>query len=223
MKVEPIRTLCLPEALGRALALAHLRLHGVMPGRPFINLALAQWAHESGRGRACFNWNLGNVKATAKWEGDYCERYCNEVLTQMQANDALARAGTREDGSPDVVLGGSIGVERVVNFYQPNPATRFRAFDTLEAGALDYLDILFDRFGSAWKCLEDGDADAFAAALRAAKYYTAPEATYAAGLRSLTREYSYLTIDLSVPTDPTGALAAVQSASLRDLSWETLK
>lgn len=216
MKVEAVRTPCDPATLGRALALAHLKLHGFMPERPFIDLSLAQWAQESARGKSCFNWNLGNIKATAKWPGNYCARYCNEVLTQAQANDALARAGTREDGTPDVVFGGVIGTQRIVHFYPSNPATFFRAFDTIEAGALDYLDILYDRFNAAWKYLQAGDAIAFAAALRVMRYYTAPESTYSAGLRSLAREYSHLTIDLSPPpADITGRLAADQDAAFR--------
>lgn len=223
MRVEAIRTpVTTPDAL-RALVLAFWRLFDVGPTKETATLLGAQWAHETSRGRACWNFCLGNAKATASWEGDHCERYCNELLTEKQAADALSRAGKREDGTPDVVLKGTVGGLRIVDFYPPNPATHFRAFPTLEAGALDYLDLLHNRFASAWPDVLLGDAVRFATTLRAQKYYTDTVERYSAGLVSLQREFSYLTIDLSVPTDPTGALAAVQSASLRDLSWETLK
>jgi len=166
---------------------------------------------------------LGNVKATPAWQGDHCERYCNELLTEQQARDAHSRATLTPDGALDVILGGVVGGKRIVNFYPPNPATRFRAFDSLEAGALDYLSILADRFASAWRYLEAGDAPGFAAALSRARYYTADPKSYAAGLVSLQREYSHLTIDLSAPArDTLDGLAATQSDTLRDLSWQLI-
>lgn len=216
MRVEAIRTPCDPAALGRALWLASLRLLNAPLKRPAVDLLLAQWALETARGKACFNHNLGNVKATAKWEGDYCARYCNELLTEAQSADALARAGKQADGTPDVILGGVVGGLRIVNFYPPNSATFFRAFDDLEDGALDYLSILADRFASAWAYLEDGDADRFTRALYVARYFTADPKKYAAGLVSLQREYSHLSIDLTMPKpDVTGRLAADQDAAFR--------
>lgn len=221
MKVEAVRTPCEPAALGRALFLASVRLLNKPLARPAINVTLAQWAQETGRGRSCFSWNLGNVKATPAWQGDYCERYCNELLTEKQAADALSRAGAQADGTPDVILGGAIGGLRITNFYPPNPASRFRAFDSLEDGALDYLAILADRFASAWSYLEAGDADGFAYALHRARYFTADPKSYAAGLVSLAREYSHLTIDLSLPeADIAGRLAADQDAILRAFTPE---
>jgi len=216
VKVEAVRTPCEPAALGRALFLASVRLLNKPLARPAINVTLAQWGLETGRGKACFNFGLGNVKATDKWQGDYCERYCNELLTEAQANSAFFRAGKREDGTPDVVFGATVGNLRIVNFYPPNPASRFRAFDSLEDGALDYLAILADRFASAWSYLEAGDADGFAHALHRARYFTADPKTYAAGLVSLAREYSHLTIDLVLPeADIAGRLAADQDAAFR--------
>ena len=224
MRVEAIHTPCDPAELGRALYLASLSLLNAPLTRPAVDLLLAQWGLETGRGRACFNHNLGNVKSAPAWQGDHCERYCNELLTEQQARDAHSRATLTPDGTLDVILGGVVGGKRIVNFYPPNPATRFRAFDSLEAGALDYLSILADRFASAWRYLEAGDAAGFAAALHRARYYTADPKAYAAGLVSLQREYSHLTIDLSPPArDTLDGLTATQSDALRDLSWALLK
>lgn len=221
MKVEATRTPVTPEDLGRALALAWLKLWGQMPGRKSIDLLLAQSAHETARWRSCMNWCLGNAKATARWDGDYCERPCNELLGKALAEDAVSRAGKRPDGTPDAVVTGSVATEMIVWFYPPNPASRFRAFDTLEAGALDYLSILADRFSGAWGDVVAGEPTRFAQSLRALKYYTAPVETYAAALRSLAREYSHLDIDLTEPpADITGRLAADQDAILRAFTPE---
>lgn len=224
MRVEAIKTpVAMPEVL-RALALAFWRLFDVGPTKATITLLGAQFAHETSRGRSCYNFCLGNAKTTAAWDGDFCERPCNELLTEKQAADALSRAGTRDDGTPDVVLGGLVGRDRVVWFYPSNPASRFRAFPTLEAGAIDYLDLLRNRFEKAWPDILIGDPVRFATTLRAQRYYTDTVERYSAGLVSLVREFSRLDIDLTAPPrDPTGALAAVQSDSLRGLSWETLK
>lgn len=223
MRVEAIRTPCDPAELGRALYLASLSLLNAPLTRPAVDLLLAQWGLETGRGRSCYSWGLGNVKATPAWQGDHCERYCNELLTEQQARDALTRATLLPDGTLDVILGGVVGGKRIVNFYPPNPATWFRAFDSIEAGALDYLSILADRFASAWRYLELGDAPGFALALSKARYYTADPKSYAAGLVSLQREYSHLAIDLSPPArDTLDGLTATQSDTLRDLSWQLI-
>ena len=224
MKVAAAKTPATVEEIGRALALAWLRLFGEMPSRASIALLLAQSALETSRWRSCYSWNLGNVKATPAWSGSHCERYCNELLTEQQARDAVSRASLQPDGTLDVILGGVVGGKRIANFYPPNPASRFRAFATLEDGALDYLSILADRFASAWRYLEDGDASGFALALHRARYYTADPKAYAAGLVSLQREYSHLTIGLSVPArDTLDGLAVTQSDTLRDLSWTLIK
>lgn len=221
MKVEATRTPVTPEDLGRALALAWLKLWDQMPGRRSIDLLLGQSAHETARWRSCMNWNLGNAKATARWDGDYCERPCNELLGKALAEDAVSRAGKRPDGTPDAVVTGSVATEMIVWFYPPNPASRFRAFDTLEAGALDYLSLLADRFSGAWGDVVAGEPTRFAQSLRALKYYTAPVETYAAALRSLAREYSHLDIDLTEPpADITGRLAADQDAMFRTFKPE---
>ncbi len=216
MKVEAVRTPVAMPAMGRSLGLAWYRLRGKMPTRPAINLTLAQYAQETGRGKSCFSFNVGNVKWVDGVPTDYCERYCNELLTENQAQDALSRAGVQADGTPDVALRGFVGGLRIVEFFPSNPASRFRAFATLDDGCLDYLSILGDRFSTAWVYLEAGDADAFAAALSRARYYTAPESVYATGLRSLQREFSHLEIDLTEPPiDITGRLAADQDAAFR--------
>lgn len=221
MRQDAVKTPLDVRDVGRSVALAWLKLLGVMPSREVVNLLLAQWAQETWRGKSCQNFNLGNVKWTPATETDRCYRACNELLDEVAAQKALAGAEKRTDADlPNVVLSGVIGGKRVAWFFPDHPASAFRAFATLDEGAIDYVSILRTRFESAWPYLERGDALAFAGALKRARYYTAPEAEYATGLRSLAKEYSYLTIDLTPPpVDVTGELESVQATTLQGLSW----
>lgn len=73
---------------------------------------------------------------------------------------------------------------------------RFRAYDSLEDGAADYLRLLRTRFGAAMAFAAAGDVQAFAHALKLAGYYTAPEDEYAAGLRA-----RYALLDQAIDED----------------------
>ena len=81
----------------------------------------------------------------------------------------------------------------------------FRAYDSLEQGAVDYLSMMKSRFSSAMSQAERGDVNGFAHALKESHYYTAPEAEYASSLRSLagkTGANPSTTPSSYVPSDP---------------------
>ncbi len=61
----------------------------------------------------------------------------------------------------------------------------FRAYASLDEGALDYVRTMKERFGGALAPAARGDVTGFAGALKRAHYYTASEADYAHGLTSL--------------------------------------
>jgi hypothetical protein len=61
----------------------------------------------------------------------------------------------------------------------------FRAYRTLDEGALDYVRLMKDRFGGAVSRAESGDVGGFAHALKQAHYYTADETKYASALEKL--------------------------------------
>lgn len=61
----------------------------------------------------------------------------------------------------------------------------FRAYHSLDEGALDYVKLMKGRFGRAVSKAESGDLDGFAHALKQANYYTADETKYATALHSL--------------------------------------
>lgn len=60
----------------------------------------------------------------------------------------------------------------------------FRAYDSIDEGAEDYLRVMGARFGSALAPAERGDLDGFAHALKQAGYYTAPESEYRSALHA---------------------------------------
>lgn len=66
---------------------------------------------------------------------------------------------------------------------QPTMAM-FRAFSTLEAGAADYLQLLYKRFGKAWSYVLAGDPSNFVRKLKALGYFTGDETAYENGVVS---------------------------------------
>lgn len=151
-------------------------------GRTSLLVLAAQFAFETGGGKACHCFNLGNVKCPpSDTVHDYTLFRCSEII------------GGKE-----------------IFFDPPNPACRFRAFQTLEQGAADYYAEMRHQFASAWSAVVAGDPDAFAAKLKAAHYYTADEAVYAAGLR---RWYAYLDEHVAPEPDPAAQAAADSAAA----------
>jgi len=61
----------------------------------------------------------------------------------------------------------------------------FRAYASLDEGALDYVRTMKGRFSSALEPAARGDVAGFASALKRSGYYTASEADYSRGLASL--------------------------------------
>lgn len=132
--------------------------------RESVGVLWAQYALETGRGSACWCNNIGNVKVTP----------------------AQARAGV-----PFFMLPGTweiLGGKRVV-FDPPDEQTWFRWFPSLSEAMRHHLSFLAARYGEAWAALRSGDPTAFALALKKRGYYTGSEATYAASLRHLLREF----------------------------------
>lgn len=137
--------------LASALALAQLHVfNDQLSRRPLCCLA-AQIALETGRGKYTHRNNLGNVKGSDSYRGSVVFFRCNEVL------------------------GGN-----VVWFDPFNPACRFRAFDTLAAGAEQQIRFLGQsaRYAQAWKAAMGGDPTGFVDELARARYFTADPTTY---------------------------------------------
>ena len=187
------RTPATPEQVYAALAKAWKEKFATDASRASLCVLLAQWALETGRGKAMWNFNIGNQKGKIDGSDGRSWTYfaCNEILPTKMANAMLAKAGARRDGGPgnNVVITSSNGETSTVWFYPDHPACCFRAYDSLDEGAVDYLALLHRRFASAWPAVIEGDPGKYSRLLKAARYYTADEDHYTRSVTSLFLEF----------------------------------
>lgn len=145
-----------------ALREAWFRVYGQYPTTNSLALLWAQWALETGRGKAIHNYNFGNLKRGKDDPTDWTMFRCSEILNG-----------------------------REVFFDPPHPQTHFRAYPTAIDGALDYIKFLSKktRYAKAWEAVKKGDPAEFSHELKVAGYYTANEARYTAIVVKLTEEF----------------------------------
>lgn len=193
-ELPPIVTPVTTEEAWNALATAWRAESGSLPSRETNACTTAQWALETGWGKQMRNNNIGNVKATDKWTGDYTFFATSERLTPEAAAAAVAKAGQRPDGSPDVAIPEPTETDKKktaadgkvrVMFYPPHRATKFRAFASLEEAARHQIRTLRTTFASALPFLVAGAPDPWARALHRAHYYTQNPDVYAPELSSI--------------------------------------
>lgn len=182
----------------------------------------AQWALETGRGKACFCWNLGNKRHTTE------ETYCTIAAAWECSAEGAVPAGAKVISAPP----GAVCAPGDVYYLPPAGAQRFAAFASIEEGARAYLTFLLrPSYARAWAEVLRGDAGAFAAVLKQLGYYTASAIAYAQGLRSLVVEYYRDVSAIAKPTPaPTVASPAVPAREpqpsfdnqpANPLGWET--
>lgn len=188
--IEDRKTQATPKEVAQAMARAWVELFEEVPSKGSILVLLSQWALETGRGKSCHNWNLGNAKAAADGPYDYTFYGCDEVLDaayarRLVAASPLARV-TKDYGN---------GTLRVW-FDPPHPMTRFRAFASLEQGAVDYLSLLYNRFSAAWPAVRAGDPRTFVLMLSHQGYFTADVGQYLSAVVALDKEFDHLDLEL---------------------------
>ena len=159
-ELPDVLTPCTPTQLARELAWAWIARFDSPPTTKALCILLAQWALETGRGRYCHAWNIGNAKSTRRDGRSWTYYRCNEVI------------------------GG-----KVVWFNPPDPGCCFRAYETLREGAVDYLDTIARRYKAAWPAVLNGDPAGFAHELKRLNYYTANENAYRNSVVSLFCEF----------------------------------
>jgi hypothetical protein len=147
------------------------------PRRGAICTLVAQWALETGGGRSCVAFNVGNFKATVGGAYDFCYFKTTERVSVAAAQAEIEQH--RELCSWDGTVDAS-GLATLV-VHPRHPWCCFRAYPTLAAGCEDYLHAMYTRFAAAWTAAYDGDPVAFARALGALGYYTSDRDAYAAG------------------------------------------
>ncbi len=172
--------------------------------------------------RHCHNFNLGNVKSRAGDGYDYQFYACNEILEKAgaerlhEADPEHAKiSSTRSDG------------KCIIWFYPNHPGCRFRAFQTLLAGATDYIALLSKRFDKAWPAVDAGDPVEFSRLLRSQGYFTADLAGYTMQIASIFKTFSKLPFDydaLPIMTATERAeLDSVIALSMSDLASSVIE
>lgn len=130
-------------------------LFGTVPKAESIAVLYAQYGIETGgSGKACWNFNIGNVK----WSNGY---------------DYFMLPGTWE------IING-----KKVVFQPPAKETWFRAYSNFNDSMKSHLDFLANRrYKSCWGAVLTGDVAGFAKELKKFGYYTADETAYANGMK----------------------------------------
>jgi hypothetical protein len=155
----PLRSLKRATPLSEEAAALHLAeawrvVTGASASRETLSVLWAQWALETARGLAMYDYNFAGIKGRSP-RGESSVRWTWERTTA--------------------------GAERV--------RQRFRAYETPEEGAHDYVLVLRERFSEAFAAAETGDAAAFARALARAGYHSKAQAEYERAVRLLAREF----------------------------------
>jgi hypothetical protein len=180
----------LPEDVFQGLVRAWQTLLNETPKKESICILMAQSALETGRWKAIHCFNFGNIKSSDADGLDYTFYACNELMPIAMAKQYAAK-------SPDTAKITAIRNDGKawIWFYPDHPASRFRAFKTLDEGALDYLGFLFKKYRSAWQSVVSGDPTQFSHQLKIHGYYTADEASYTKGVVNIFREFMKLPYD----------------------------
>jgi hypothetical protein len=143
-------------------------------------LAVAHSALETGWWKECWNWNLGNAKATS-YE-PHVFRPCGEELPASQVD----RADTRLQVVKEYERKGVPYLS--VNFLPNHPMTRFKAYDSLAAAVQAHVNMLKSKFPKSWIALSNASPKGFGSSLAAEGYYTANPDTYTASLVSVLKD-----------------------------------
>lgn len=149
----------------------------------------SQFMCETGGRKYCFNWNLGNVKASAKEMHMYLKNVWECYKTE-NVDAAVAAAGGAaravENGSEEARRHGWKCPQAIVVFSPPHAQCRFRAYPDLESGAKRWVahhQKIAGQDSSYLPALKGGDIDGAVHSLKKARYFTAGEEQYAHNMK----------------------------------------
>ena len=157
----------------------------------------AHFAGETSDGKACWNWNLGNMKYSMGcglnfcslanvWEGflvkdEDGDGDIDEDDRELLVERMIATGLWMRDGSASHAA--AVGKSKVSLVATPvNRTTLFRAYDSLEAGMAPFVSAKrnpISRYATAWRFVLDGDCDGYARELGRKGYFTASPDVYA--------------------------------------------
>ncbi len=155
LALEGERTPLSGSQASRLLSQAWEQVTGQPPSQKTLSTLWAQWALETGRGRAMRGFNFGGLKGTSPGGG-------SAVLKTHEG----------------------YGDHRVAI------QSRFRTYATPEAGALDYVRTLQERYPEAIQAAAAGNTQGFVAGLRKRGYFTADPKDYNKAIQRLSAEHA---------------------------------
>ena len=162
-------------------------------------ILLAQMALETGRFKSCMNFNLGGIKASKKWAGDFQHFTTLEVLPMALAAKYLEDVPV--DSTVEIIK--TVEGMSTVRFAGRHPVNKFVAFETMNSAMEHHVGFLLGRYRSAVECAMAGKEEAFVSELYRLKYFTGDRASYTKSVASLTREYDRTFAPDAPPVAPT--------------------
>ncbi len=160
---------------------------GARPGlsRETFAILWAQFCVETGAGRHCYNFNVGNVKHV---DGDGFDYMALKGVWEGLTRETWERERRGPYGplvrlSTDQAEIKAVGPGKIaVLFDPPHPATLFRAYPSLAEGVREHMSFLEKRFPDAWAAALVGEASRFGLSLGKGGYYTARPEIYVRNL-----------------------------------------
>jgi hypothetical protein len=184
--LERPTTLTVPthEGWSEAMRLASCELLNSALSDDALSVCWAQWALETGRGKHCWNWNLGNIKRLSGRPWMWLDTW--EML---------------DDGNG--------GKKKV---FMKDRFTAFDSLEDGALEYLRFL--LRPYYRRAWAAFCSGDAAASAHELKVLGYYTDDEGKYTRGLVSLAAEFKRtIAGEICPDTEPQWSPMTVQPVS----------
>lgn len=183
MLVETVRTPVSMTEYARAVVRAWSEVGEDVPTETALAVLWAQYMTETG-GKACWNWNIGNVKHVKGDGFDHCAlNNVWEGVTPAQAKTLIDKGLAKPDPSAEHAK--AVGKDRVsVILTKDSPGSWFRAYPSLESAMHHHLEFLAKkRYASAWSHVLAGNPTAFATELKRKGYFTASADAYATAMR----------------------------------------
>jgi hypothetical protein len=158
--VDAIKTNFSEEQLVYALKNAWIKIYNQEPKKESLAILYAQIAVEIGRGKECYNWNLGNIKKTENHK--YCMFRCSEIIDGYEIFFDPPHPQTHFNAYENF----EDGIFSYLNFLSKRT-----------------------RYEKAWQEVISGNPIKYSAALKVAGYYTASLKIYTNAIISLFNEF----------------------------------
>lgn len=180
--VAPKRTTVTPAALRAALNW-NFRAQGYLLSNHALDVLVAMSAHETAEWRSCWNFNLGNVKASAAYSGAYT--CLTNVWERLEGKLRWFSPRGETDGKGGPLIGPEYPCP------PGHPQTRFRAYASLPEGVTGFVDKMTGKYRPSLDVLlTGGSVDEFVAALKKQKYFTGNLVGYQAAVRKFYEQFT---------------------------------